>query len=325
MNQMFSVVIPAKNAEKTIERAIVGIENQEYDNYEIIIVDDHSADCMSKIVRKKVETNSRIHYYESEGHGVSDARNTGLKHASGDIICFCDSDDYYEKGVFRSVDLLMKDNVSIVAGDYYTVSQNKKKQVKKSVPRLAFNWDMERFLNYCIANHCWELVTKFFRKDTVKEIKFQSKFDYAEDLDFFVRLVLNSGKKRCVFLNAPVYNYVVVSDSAMHDESRWYDNKCLKSDIYLRAISHYRKESVLTRLLIGKARFIISADKLIKNRRRDVENNLKHNLRSTWICMLLCFEFGIRENIKILLRLFLYIFFGVQRIGDVLFWRRRRC
>jgi len=89
-----SIIMPAYNAENTIKNTIESILNQNYDNYEIIVVDDGSTDNTQNIV-KNID-NSKIKYFKLETNkGVSNARNFGIEKATGNYIMFIDSDDLY--------------------------------------------------------------------------------------------------------------------------------------------------------------------------------------------------------------------------------------
>jgi len=88
-----SIIMPAYNAEKWIERAIISVMNQSYKNYELIIIDDGSTDNTYSVIQKYVKSlNMKIHKL-NHNFGVSVARNIGLSLCEGDIITFLDSDD----------------------------------------------------------------------------------------------------------------------------------------------------------------------------------------------------------------------------------------
>ena len=93
MNIKFSIIIPAYNAENSIQKSIDSILNQTYNNYEIIVVNDGSTDNTINLIEK----NSKIKIINQKNLGVSSARNTGIENAKGDFIAFIDADDYIEK------------------------------------------------------------------------------------------------------------------------------------------------------------------------------------------------------------------------------------
>lgn len=98
---LISVVIPIYNVEKYLERCIESIVNQSYSNLEIILVNDGSPDNSEDICLKYVEYDKRIKYVKKKNGGLSDARNYGMQHATGEYIAFIDSDDFIDKDYIK--------------------------------------------------------------------------------------------------------------------------------------------------------------------------------------------------------------------------------
>src|SRR5574344_1140045 len=105
-----SVIVPVYNVEKYIEKCLDSLINQTLQDIEIIIVNDGSTDNCEKIkVNHMNKYKEKIKYYKKENGGLSDARNYGMKYATGDYICFLDSDDYvnvtlYEKMYNKAIE-----------------------------------------------------------------------------------------------------------------------------------------------------------------------------------------------------------------------------
>lgn len=95
---LISFVIPVYNVEKYILKCIESIIHQNYHNYEIILVDDGSKDNSGKMCDELAKKYNCIFVFHQKNGGLSAARNTGIKHASGDYILFVDSDDYIGEG-----------------------------------------------------------------------------------------------------------------------------------------------------------------------------------------------------------------------------------
>lgn len=91
MKATISVIIPLYNKEAIIERSLRSVLSQDYDEFEVVIVNDGSTDRSMEIVRSIQD--SRIVLIEQENGGPSKARNTGVKHAKGEWIVFLDADD----------------------------------------------------------------------------------------------------------------------------------------------------------------------------------------------------------------------------------------
>lgn len=94
INDLVSVVIPVYNAEKSIEDTIRSIKAQSYSNYEIILVDDGSADKSAEIIEKYICDN--IRFLRNDGKGAALARNKGIEAARGRFISFIDADDLWD-------------------------------------------------------------------------------------------------------------------------------------------------------------------------------------------------------------------------------------
>lgn len=93
-NLRISVIVPVYNVEQYIDECVGSITNQTYKQIEIILVDDGSKDNSGKKCDKYAKEDDRIIVVHKENGGLSDARNAGLKIATGDYILFVDSDDY---------------------------------------------------------------------------------------------------------------------------------------------------------------------------------------------------------------------------------------
>ena len=106
---MVSVLIPAYNAEKTINRCIESILHQAYENIEVIIVNDGSTDNTLSILSNYAKIDRRIAIYNQTNKGVSATRNVCLKNAHGDYVLYVDADDWIEANMIQQMLELMKD------------------------------------------------------------------------------------------------------------------------------------------------------------------------------------------------------------------------
>jgi glycosyltransferase involved in cell wall biosynthesis len=101
MSLKISIITPTFNSEKYLERCIKSIQSQDYNNIEHIIIDGDSTDETRNII-KKYQNNKTILISEKDD-GIWDAMNKGLKIASGDIVGFLNSDDYYYPNAIKTV------------------------------------------------------------------------------------------------------------------------------------------------------------------------------------------------------------------------------
>ncbi len=93
---MFSIIVPIYNTEKYLKRCLDSILNQTCPEFELILVDDGSTDDSPAICNSYAQRDSRITVIHKENKGLVSARNTGLRMAKGDYICYVDSDDYID-------------------------------------------------------------------------------------------------------------------------------------------------------------------------------------------------------------------------------------
>ena len=91
-----SIIIPVYNGENTIKRCLDSVLKQTYDNLQIIVIDDGSTDDTHNICKAYSKKDERILFLTCENFGVSNARNICLDNATGDYVCFLDSDDYID-------------------------------------------------------------------------------------------------------------------------------------------------------------------------------------------------------------------------------------
>ena len=123
MNKKVTIILPIYNVEKYLDRCINSIINQSYQNLEIILVDDGSLDGCPKLCDQWGKKDKRIKVIHKENEGLGMARNTGINHATGDYICFFDSDDFIDTNTIRDVlKVVDKTKADIVSFGYFDYS-----------------------------------------------------------------------------------------------------------------------------------------------------------------------------------------------------------
>ena len=128
----FSIIVPVYNVENYIKKCINSILEQDYSNFEILVIDDGSSDSSISIVNSFEDY--RIKIYKKENGGLSSARNYGVKNVSGDYIWFVDGDDYIHKNSLSLLNRLLKETkFDIVAFHYSTDTNGIIKDIKDKV------------------------------------------------------------------------------------------------------------------------------------------------------------------------------------------------
>ena len=117
---LISIIVPVYNIEEYIGECIESIVNQSYSNMEIIIVNDGSTDTSGQICNEWKKKDTRICVINKQNGGLSDARNYGLKIATGEYICFVDGDDTIDLSYIQILyDSINKYKVDLVACNFY--------------------------------------------------------------------------------------------------------------------------------------------------------------------------------------------------------------
>jgi len=145
---LLSVIIPIFNSEKYLERCLNSILLQNFQNYELILIDDGSTDCSQQIIYKYLTKYPQIKYLYQTNSGVSNARNYALEIASGAYIYFMDSDDYIDDGLFSNVISLIKKYKypDMVMFGYKMISEKTGRVIIKK-PSKAIKLSKKQFIN----------------------------------------------------------------------------------------------------------------------------------------------------------------------------------
>ena len=118
----FSIIITAYNTENYIEKCLLSVFNQSYQNYEIIFVNDGSTDKTLQIAKKF--KNDKMLIINQTNKGISYSRNIAVKKAKGDYILFLDSDDYYELKLLEKLNNFIK-NEDVIKFNYKSICKDK--------------------------------------------------------------------------------------------------------------------------------------------------------------------------------------------------------
>lgn len=109
--ELISIIVPVYNAEDFLADTIKTVQDQTYQNWEMILVDDYSKDNSIKVIQKAMKKDKRIKLFcQKQNGGAALARNRGIMEASGDYICFLDADDLWHKDKLQKQLNFMKEN-----------------------------------------------------------------------------------------------------------------------------------------------------------------------------------------------------------------------
>lgn len=202
-----SVIVPIYNSEKYLKDCLDSIINQSHKNLEIIIVDDGSPDNSGKIADEYAKKDSRIKVIHQKNTGLSGARNTGLKKATGEYITFVDGDDTIEHFMIQHLlDVTTSTESDIAACSFKEVYPNGKiTHFNQSYPGKTFN--TKNALKAMLEEEGFMISStmKLFPKSFFNDIKFPVG-KLHEDVNTTYKLFLKA--KKIVFIPQEYYNYL---------------------------------------------------------------------------------------------------------------------
>lgn len=213
---LISIIVPAYNAEKTIRRCIESVLNQDYSNYELIIVNDGSTDRTDIICKYYIRKAPQIQYIYQKNSGEGPARNTGLKHMKGDYVVFLDSDDSLPS---NALSLYINEYINdkqydvIVGGSRKYTSE----KVHLFMPEKEQEYDnhsiKKAIFDSKIKHHLNGIQSKIFNTAVIRDnnIRFKNKV-YGADTDFLYQIYSKSNKIKIV--RKVLYDVFVTPDSA---------------------------------------------------------------------------------------------------------------
>lgn len=209
-----SVIIPFKDEEETIQRAILSVQRQTLKPKEIILIDSDSQDQSRNLVMDmKRESKVPILVTSSPAKGVAAARNFGVTFSSGDIIAFLDADDVWVESKLKTQAMLHKNNPNVLSGTFAKYI-NPHGRVVGNSPQFGSFFDMFVFaykdLEVPFVLSSWMITReKFFEIG-----QFDEKLMAASDYEFFFRALRKGIQIECVphFLT----NYSLSKNSITH-------------------------------------------------------------------------------------------------------------
>lgn len=271
-----SIVIPCYNQERFLDKCLSSLINQTYKHLEIIIVNDGSTDSSEKIIDSYIELSKssetlRIIKINQENKGLGGAINTGLKFISGDLFCWQDCDDFYERDALEKLKKYLDENPNydFVRGEVAFrheenmnsiayIGKSKYPQKTNIFKNVLFHKDM-----YCYPG-CFLIRSVFFTQC----VPYREIYPSKRGQDWQLLLPVSYYGK-CGYLNSVVFNYVIRKNSMSHKKQttktklQIYDefiriiNKTLnnismpytlKTWLQIRIIVKYRKKQISSML-----------------------------------------------------------------------------
>lgn len=229
MGDLISVIIPVYNTEKYLEKCLISVQRQTYDNLEVILIDDGSTDRSAAICDIFAENDKRFKVIHQENAGQAGARNVGLKKAAGKYIGFVDSDDYIEPEMFEEMYRETQNS-----GAYIVMCRFKRfGKIDGGFIPLMEEADREKAVKLLvedkiICSHLWD---KLFLRVLFDGIEFPEGKAY-EDIAVMHLLFLKTNKIKII--NKIFYHYQIrenstvttVSEKNIRERNEAYGKRC---------------------------------------------------------------------------------------------------
>lgn len=250
-----SIIVPVYKVERELNRCVQSLLRQTYGNIEVILVDDGSPDCCPEMCDEFARQDNRVKTIHKRNGGLSDARNAGLKVASGEYVLYVDSDDYID---FDSCERFMKarnnEDVDIVVGNAIMEKKDGNELINHSATPEGITYASKDFVVQAIKANQWYAPACFnmYKKDFLLDNNlYFEKGIYFEDVQMLPRVFLAADTIRC--MNGTFYHYIVRDNSIMtsgkKDAARVRDS----ISIYEQWFSLFKKinDTELQRYLYG--------------------------------------------------------------------------
>ena len=249
---LVSIILPAYNAENTIEATLSSLTNQTLQSIEIVCVNDGSTDGTNELLAKAARADNRIKVISTPNRGSCKAREEGLAQASGSYIGFCDADDLplpdmyealYENAIRNSSDIAVCPYFRKKNGIVLATEMLKPKRIALPVNSKS-GWII------AVNTALWN---KLYKKEAItSRIRLNTPPKIGEDAIFFLSIL--PGVKRLSFVHEPKYLYQVQENSAMSSVSEEETDSALEAWIKLRSYIAERDMNYLQ--IIDSAAFV---------------------------------------------------------------------
>lgn len=214
-----SFIIPVYNCERLIGRCIESIECQDFNDFEVILINDGSKDNSFLVCQDLSKRYDNIKVLTQENKGASSARNAGLKVAQGEYVWFVDADDYISDGIVKTLySQSLTNNCDAYAMNYKYITIGKETDI------LLYSEDADvKSVDYLHNSPCMFAATKVYKKVALKGLQFQEGLTNIEDFLFNI-LFLSSIES---IHTLPVVGYVY-DNTNQQSTSRNRDKKHLE-------------------------------------------------------------------------------------------------
>lgn len=230
---MISIIIPTYNGEKYLNQCFQTLQQQTYNDWETVFIDDGSTDGSGSALQELSNKDPRIKVYSQANQGAAKARETGIAKAKGDFITFLDVDDTIPPDYLCGLVGLFTEDTDIVATGF-NIIHNGQVTKKKVLDNSTFS-RIEYLKKVLTGRYGWELCGKIYRKRLFDHpIQTPEGIRIGEDAAVFLQLV--SHARRVQVIDKPLYNYIQYQKSASHVQSTKYAEETLQAGFFIESV-----------------------------------------------------------------------------------------
>ena len=265
MEPTVSIIVPVYNAEHTIPRCIESILNQEYSDFELLLVNDGSTDGSGAVCDAYAARDARIRVIHKENTGVSDTRNTALDQARGTYLQFLDSDDWITPDATSSlVRAAESAQCDLVVSDFYRVVGERVSQ-KGDIDDDGV-MTREEYAAHMMENpadfYYGVLWNKLYRRSIVEthHLRMDPEISWCEDFMFNLEYIRYAETFRA--LQVPIYYYVKTKGSLANQSltiSKTVKMKLMVFEYYQRFFKSVLDEEEYEKSRLKVYRFLLDA------------------------------------------------------------------
>lgn len=191
-NPFFSVVLPNFNHGRYLKDAIDSVLNQDYKNWELLIIDNYSTDNSNEVISSYNDSRIRVFKIKNEGI-IAKSRNLGIKNAQAKWIAFLDSDDIWYFNKLSRLIKLTDDNFDIICSNEYRHDLGEGIRKPLYYNLKSNNFYQELLLNGNALSTSATIVSRDFLNKN--KLGFSENLDFitVEDYDFWMQIALKNG------------------------------------------------------------------------------------------------------------------------------------
>lgn len=311
----FSIIVPVYNVREYVTECIESILKQDYDNYEVLLIDDGSTDDSGEICEKYAVKNEKIKVFHKKNGGLSSARNFGLEKATGDYVVFVDSDDYIAPWSLSEFYKVLNEKFDVIETRLTEVRGSEEKNLDKNLEeyfKVGFN--KKRAIEWIIreSENIWPAQKKIVSLEYIRKnnLKFWEE-KLHEDVDWTSRICYTANNYTA--MTKPWYYYRVQREGSITSSVK------LKNVISILNIAEFHydhyvnnqnevTEKVINEIVKGVCSILAKACYCSSEEKQEIRKQIEKNKKI----------FNIIPNLKCGFFILTIKIFGIERVLNLL-------